>query len=108
MVNFNDINGLCQEFKSIIEQVDKSIERIRNEHDWEYSDSNELDDYIKNSFIEGDFICLYLMYNSSKQEFNNIKKEFKSKINLTNLPDYDIKNIRQNRIDLADFITSLK
>ena len=107
MVNFYDISGLCQEFKSIIEQIDNSIGRIRSERDWEYSDSNELDDYIKNGFTEGDFICLYITYNSAKQEFSDIKKEFKSKIDLTNLPEYDIKNIRKNRIELGDFIAYL-
>lgn len=107
LVNFYDISGLCQEFKSIIEQIDYSINRIRGEHDWEYSNNTDLDNYIKENFTKGDFICIYTMYNSAKQEFYNIKKEFKSKIKLIDIPEYDIKNYRENKIQLGDFITYL-
>ena len=81
-MNDYDINGLYNEFKSIIEQVDNSIERIRNEKDWEYSHSTDHDAYIKETFDKADFVSCYTTYQSAKQELTKIIKQFNSNIKL--------------------------
>ncbi len=103
MKNKLDISGLYSEFSGLIEQIDHSIDRIKNEKDWEYSDSTEEDYTIKSNFRKGDFISYYHIYNSAKKEFNYLKKKINTNINLKELPKID-KNID---IGLTDFIVFL-
>lgn len=103
MENSPNLNGIYHQFNALVEQIDRTYDRIKNEKEWDHSYSSEEDEYFKNSLKRGDIKSFYLIYNSAKKEIEGLEGKTNYSIKLRKLPEPN----KDFNFTLADTFTLL-